>query len=495
MFVNTTRAWASKIAVVGVLSVVCSAIIGLSPLFSLLHKLWTQVYAALAHGYLVVGLAVWLAVRRWKSTPPVALQPNWLAALPAAAMGLALAFSGELGIGSSQLVLLPALLLISLWWALGFDAARILFLPIALVYFALPPWALLDRPLQWLTTTVVNALVRATSIPAYVESNHFHLPAGTFEIALGCSGLNYLITALSLFAFFGAAYLPRWYDRARVVAVAATLAIVANWVRVYLLIAIGHASDMQNYLVRVEHHYFGWILFAATMWPALNFAISLEDPRKTSPSIQPSVRVHVRGIALATVSACVMLAGLRLISGRDAEVPRELGSLPSSIGNWHVDDSKSSSWLPAFSGAITLLRRYRHTDRSALWVFRGMYPRQRADRRIEAPGNSVAGNTAATTSEWQESLSLQGYATQSTVTEATIDGRRIAIRSLKAMAGVPYLSRMQAVKAALLGEDGRTDAAIAAFAAECLTDCVAAHELTRRAALELSPILLGMEEP
>ncbi|MEZ5458833.1 MAG: archaeosortase/exosortase family protein [Steroidobacteraceae bacterium] len=63
------------------IGIVLAALIGLPSVFRLLHETWTQVYAAFAHGYLVLGLAIWLCIRNWRRNPPGPLNPYWPAAL------------------------------------------------------------------------------------------------------------------------------------------------------------------------------------------------------------------------------------------------------------------------------------------------------------------------------------------------------------------------------------------------------------------------------
>ena len=44
----------------------------------------------------------------------------------------------------------------------------------------------------------VRVLLRTVGIPAYFDGLQFQIPAGSFEIAGGCSGLHFLIVALAI---------------------------------------------------------------------------------------------------------------------------------------------------------------------------------------------------------------------------------------------------------------------------------------------------------
>ena len=55
------------------------------------------------------------------------------------------------------------------------------------------------------------------------------------------------------------------------------LAMLTNWLRIFIIVLAGHLSDMQHHLVTDEHYSFGWYMFAGMMvlfflvvrrWPA-----------------------------------------------------------------------------------------------------------------------------------------------------------------------------------------------------------------------------------
>jgi exosortase len=479
------------IAAACLVGMVLAAIVGLPSVFGLLHETWTQVYAAFAHGYLVLGLAIWLGVRNWRRKPPAALRPYWPAAVATIAIGCLIAFLDNLGLGATRLVFLPALLLSAAWWVLGRYAAKILLIPAALLHFALPPWAVLDRPLQWLTTTVVNFAVKLTSLPAYVEGNHFHLPAGTFEIALGCSGLNYLITAFALFSFQGAAYLQTWHDRVRVLLVASAVAVVANWVRVYLLIAIGYWTDMQHYLIRVEHHYFGWALFAVLMWPVLNWAVSFEAPTHgaTYPAI-PTPEISA-AVSTAFMLAVIGIVGLRLLNPSPVETPRRLAYLPDKLVDWHAVDTLEVDWKPEFPGASVSMRGYVSGADQTMHVLRVAYLKQTAEARLDFAKNNIAGVNARLESEWPEDIKVGQEAFKAVVREIRIGDKLYALWTVKAIGGATFRNRLDGLLVELLPTKRDRTAVLVGVAIECKSDCTTAHAIARATTTNVFPILVA----
>ena len=283
MLASPRGRWNTIVAAALVLGVV----VGLWPALRGVHHNWSDKYGHFSHGYLVLAMALWLAWSFRRDSPPVPAAPAWNA-LPLLALFIAaMVASQALSIDTITQSLLPPILLLAISAAYGWRVGRMYFWPVCFVYAALPVWWLINTPLQQLTAFVANVLVRLTGIPAFVEGNSFHLPAGIVQIAAGCSGLSYLNAAVALALFQGLQYLHSWKSRLKLLALTVLLALAFNWLRVYSLIVIAYASDMQNYLIRVDHLTYGWVLFAFCIWPVFWYGVRLE--RRQGPALVPRV--------------------------------------------------------------------------------------------------------------------------------------------------------------------------------------------------------------
>ena len=156
---------------------------------------------------------------------------------------------------------LPALVLVTIWAAGGWQLARRVAFAVLFLYFALPVWELISAPLQSLTAFVCLWLTRLVGIPVTMDAHVIYIPEGWFEIAGGCNGLHFLIVALAIAAVHGEVHRDDVRSRLWLLGIAAGLALVTNWLRVFIIIVAGHVTDMQHFLVRVDHYYFGWFLF------------------------------------------------------------------------------------------------------------------------------------------------------------------------------------------------------------------------------------------
>ncbi|MEO6081340.1 MAG: exosortase [Steroidobacteraceae bacterium] len=282
------------------------------PLHSV-HRSWTGVYGHFAHGYLVLGMAAWLGLHYWRRSiggPPT---PGWLALPVLAGLIIALCLAIALAIDTAIQSLLPLILLAVIIAAFGWQTGRRLFWPVAFLYTAMPLWWLLNPLLQRLSALVANLLVGLTGVPAFVEGNRFHLPVGTMEVAAGCSGLSFFMSALALALFQSLMYLGSWKDRLKLLGVAGAMGLVSNWLRIYSLIVVAYATDMRHYLIQVDHLTYGWVLFLVCMWPVFWYGARLE---KRGMALPKPVAVGVQGSEFRpwpVMAAGVLVAGLLLV--------------------------------------------------------------------------------------------------------------------------------------------------------------------------------------
>ncbi|MCC5870156.1 MAG: EpsI family protein [Gammaproteobacteria bacterium] len=486
-----------------------AATLGLQPLLQIVHEGWTERYGHFEHGYLVLALALWMALRHWRAAPPQQLHAQWWALLPLLACIAVLGLMELMYINSARLTLLPLLFLASVLLVFGRQAGTRLLWPALFIYFALPQWWAINGLMQALTSAVVTRMVAVTGIPAFIEGNFVHVPAGIFEIASGCSGLNYLVVGLALGGFYALMYLQRWSRRCLLLAVAAVLAIVSNWIRVYVLILVGHLSDMQHYLITVEHHLFGWMLFLVLMAPMLLVARRLEDrelaaqsmstTRAHSPAqgqadhdhgpaggpaqVQEGGRTITLG-ALPRISMNVVpaafLAALVLLLPRGftpapVDGPLPAAPLPGALAGQTVDGIARSAWTPVFLNASIDRARLSHTD-ADIEIYRAVYAAQDSDHRIVRGDNGFSGHGFRVAERERISVNTAQGALHVQEYRGSIDARERLIWSWYWVAGRAAAAPLEAKLAELQGLlRGRRDAVAVALSTDCRPDCNAAR--------------------
>jgi exosortase len=422
--------------------------LGLGSALRGIHENWTDTYGQFAHGYLILAMALWLAWQRREPLRTCPIRPWWPGAVLLAGSVFGLVLADVLAIDSAMQSLVPIVLLCVIALAFGLGIARILLPAVVMLYFALPAWWLLDYPLQWLTAAVANVVVGITGIPAHVEGNVFHLPIGQVEIASGCNGLNYLMVGMALAYFQGMMFLRTAAARVRLLAVAVLLALLSNWLRVCALIWIAYATDMQHYLIRVDHLYFGWGLFLLVVWPMFHYAARLERrehameaavvglPRESSARGRQAA--WAAGVAALIVLAPLLLQKF-LLSGAVAAAE---GWDRVQVEGRGIDLYRAIA--PVYGGPDI------------------------PNRATDVLGRRWRGGPEAV----HESAAGFAYLEQVGV----LDGSEHVMRSGKVVAGKSVLTTMQAKVATLQGlVNGRSDEQLWLALAPCKGDCEAAR--------------------
>lgn len=363
----------------------------LFPTLVSLHQRWTDTASiTYLHGYLVAAIALCLLVREVASNSHP-YQPERLLLIPLALFSVLWLVAQRAGIEIAHQALWPVMMLTAMAAALGWRAARNCWFALAFLFFAIPIWDFGDVPLQKLSVAGVKSMLMLTSIPVYVDGSVVHIPEGTFDIEISCNGMHFFIVALALAALFGEIHRDSLRVRVRQFLLAAVLAVVCNWIRIYVVILAGHLTDMQHYLIRVSHYYFGWAVFAVCMaiffWLVSRTPLAAQRPVQTGAAqAEPSGQRLAAGVFAALAVVCVgpLLGTL----ARASALPPRADLLPT-LENWRGPSQSTAGWHPSYPGSDRSQRgEYRRAGVVAT-VFVAEYDEQRQGKELVGYGNSV----------------------------------------------------------------------------------------------------------
>jgi len=311
------------------------------------------------HGVLIVPVMLYLLFLQREQFLRLTPAPS-LTGLAALAAAMLLWFAGRmLGIVMVEQLALVASLLAVPWAILGFHVAWRAAPIVIYLMCAVPVWTYLTPMLQDHTAAASTAIVRALGVPVYLEGLYISIPDGRFVVADVCSGMRYLLAALSLGGFYALLNLHTWWSRVILVAASFMLGIVFNWIRVAGIVYAGHLSQMRSSLV-AEHLTFGWVLFLAVVVAILVLGALLEGAeRRRMPILSESRAMPqpARGSTAFLVSAALvaavsilpaMLAAVWLRPPAQA-IALDLAQAPRA-GGWQVTDAAPGPWRPQFSG-------------------------------------------------------------------------------------------------------------------------------------------------
>lgn len=358
------------------------------------------------HAFLVAPISAWLA---WRKRDALAKLP--VAPLPWLLLPLALVCVAWL-LGRVALVdvvthfaLVSAIVLV-VPAVYGAAIARELAFPLAFLYFMVP-FGEFTQPamMDWTADFTVVAL-RATGIPVYREGLNFVIPSGYWSVVEACSGVRYLIASLmvgTLFAYLNYRSLRR---RLAFMAISIVVPIVANWLRAYMIVMIGHLSD-NTLAAGVDHLIYGWVFFGLVIGTMFFMGARWRENDDGIPAISAGASVRRRDLAavpwlwptMAGVALMVLtsqwIVQRALSAHRDAAPP--VLTLPVDASPWVL----SASPLPLQPGFenpnLTAEASYEH-DGQRVWIYVAYFRGQSVDRKLVTSLHRIegAGRTAWT---------------------------------------------------------------------------------------------------
>lgn len=468
---------------------------------------WLGLRGFYGHGLLVVALAMALLWRALSGAPRrqgVSVPAAVLLLGATAAMGVAglVAWAGDLLIG--RVLALWATLYLGWWALLGRGAGGMLLAPFLLILLALPVWAPLQPPLQAAATVAVETALRGLGIPTFVDGNFITIPNGTFQVEGGCSGLGFVLVSLSLAGYLAVDAGASLIRSLTALAAALALAILANWLRILLIVLVGHHLGMGHPLV-AGHVAFGWVVYGLLFLPfAFALAAYLPRRRAAAPADQgpgplteapePAAEAPQRALWSAVVILAAIAApayGRYLESQPAAPSDRPALSAPV-VDGYRAEPNPPVDWRPRFPGAdATLMVRYLPQTEEAgevLW-FAADYPRQGPDAEVVNRMNDLAGAGWRRTGQQPGAGAAAGTPLTREVSVDTDQRRRLVWSWYRI--GDRHAGSAAAAKAWQIVERlrGRADARLTALATLCESpDCRRAdarlRDFTERAGLQ-----------
>lgn len=375
------------------------AVAALWPSVASLADIWRTTHDY-QHGFLVALVSVvWLALvarRRWRERAQPSVAGALLLALLLAGWLVALTANSLI----AHQLLLPAIIWAAIWAACGWTPARASTAPVAYFYFAMPVWDYALPVLQWLSVSVTETLLHAVGIAARVQEYTVSIPGGTFQIIEGCSGKRYFMVTLAV-AVLAAAFNHLRGRRAIVfVLIAGALALLANWLRIMIVIVAGYLTDMRSYLVAVEHITLGNVIFVMLL--AIVFLIARRmaprAPASGSPATEnfPAVPTPAAASPWGAILPLALLA-LTFAATRaratTSSVDVAPGELPLATSTWQGPLPARAAWAPAFPGAVGERRAAYVSAAGAhpgvVEIYIGTYGAQHQGRELVQYGNTL----------------------------------------------------------------------------------------------------------
>ncbi len=315
-----------------------------------------------AHGFVVIPICLWLGWRKRAELASATAAPWWpglVVVLLAGALWLVTSLADVLGVKQFALAFMLQAAVISV---LGPRVARVLALPLGFLLFAVPAGEFLVPVMIDRTADFTVAALRLSGVPVYREGNVFTIPSGNWSVVEACSGVRYLIASVMVGVLYAAIAYRSWTRRIVFVAASIIVPVIANWLRAYMIVMIGHLSN-NRLAVGVDHIIYGWVFFGLVMlllfwagswWaqaeaPIPDRAAGGTAHANAGPRLgaAPS-RFYAAAVAAIAVAALWRPVEVFFEGAPVAPVPA-LAALPAERG-WSPLEQAPFDWRPDYSG-------------------------------------------------------------------------------------------------------------------------------------------------
>ena len=396
-----------------------------------------------AHAFLVLPISAWLIWRQRAQLARLTPQPQpWLlAGLAVAAVGWLLADLVKVN-SASQLAWM-AMLVLSVPAVLGLAVASAILFPLLFLFFAVPVGEfMLPYMMEWTADFTVYAL-RMSGIPVYREGLQFVIPSGSWSVVEACSGVRYLIASFMVGTLF--AYLNYRSTKRRVIFIIASLLIpiLANWLRAYMIVMLGHLSG-NTIAVGVDHLLYGWLFFGVVVM--LMFYVggrwSEPDAQLEAPTGAParqsvgrsaagrSRALFITGLAAIAILVAPVLAQRALDAGAVSQGELSLALQAQLSPGWRAAEANGVDFKPVFVNPSVQVNQRYVGSQGEVGVYVAYYRGQAPGRKLVSSVNVLV---ASTDNHWNH--------VSSGSREVQVDGQAVPWRT-----------------AAILGKSGGTTA-------------------------------------
>lgn len=227
-------------------------------------KIWDS-SETFAHGYIILPISLWLIWRRRAVLATMTPVPCWPAMLLLAGCGFGWLLAELADVQVVRQYSFVAMLPLMVLAVLGWRIARMLTFPLLFLLLAVPFGEVFVDPLINYTADFTVMALQATGIPVLREGTNFSLPSGNWSVVEACSGLRYLIASITLGLLYAYLTYRSSLRRAVFIFMAVLVPIIANWLRAYMIVMIGHLSGMEL-ATGVDHIIYGWLFFGVVMF-------------------------------------------------------------------------------------------------------------------------------------------------------------------------------------------------------------------------------------
>lgn len=306
------------------------------------------------HCFFVIPLSLYLIYgQRSKLLSEAPKSIGILGSIPLIAVLLVwmLGFAGNL----DALTHIATFILLPLLWAiaLGFNASKAILFPLCFILFSIPIGEELIPLFQEVTAYLSVMYLQWSGIPVFREGLFIVIPEGRFVVAEACSGVRFFVSTIMLGSLCAYLLFNSPIKRAGFVMFSIVMPILANSIRAFGIILIGHLSGME-YAVGADHLIYGWFFFAIVtgflIYVAYRFQEKSVETGATISAIHKGWFKWPNSISIGLIAfvLCVFIAWKVSFEARSSE---QYNLAFGNFSETFYRPSHKNAWSPIFPDA------------------------------------------------------------------------------------------------------------------------------------------------
>lgn len=353
------------------------------------------------HGFLVLPIVLWLIWRQREAILSQSPAP-YLTVLPLVLVaGFAWLLGSLAAVNAAAQFAYVALLVLSVVALIGPAVARLIAFPLLFTFFAVPVGEFLMPQLMAWTADFTVVALRLSGIPVYREGLQFVIPSGNWSVVEACSGVRYLIASLTVGTLFAYLSYQSTYRRVLFVLVSILVPVLANWLRAYIIVMLGHLSG-NKLAAGVDHLIYGWLFFGVVIM--LMFMIGArwaETPVAPGVNKPGAANTPKRAHSVALLGAATAVTALLLwlpqlifsaIENKAAAGPLVVRA-PVLQSGWQPATGANVVFKPAFLNTSAETNTLYEKGGQVVGLYMGLYRNQNQERKMVSSSNSLIGGT------------------------------------------------------------------------------------------------------
>ncbi len=461
--------------------VILYAIILIVPLvfFPVLHsmiKTWIA-NETFTHGFLVFPITLWIIWQKKNLLTLLTPRPESKGIILLAALLLGWLIGYIVDVQVVQQLAIIAISNTLVWIILGRQIYKLLLFPLVFLFFAVPLGDQLIPVMMDFTASFTVSMLQMTGIPVYRDGLYFSLPTGNWSVIEACSGVRYLIASVALGVIYAYYNYRSVKKRLIFIAISFIVPVIANGIRAYGIVMIGHLSSMEL-ATGADHILYGWVFFGIVIFLLFFIGSKWSDPELDVKEEFQHLRESERndeqnntGVLFpSTLSAVLILATLAYANHvkpadiNAAQHQVEL-KLQENYEEWQQQAQRDLGWTPTIVNADGLTTSYYEFGSDIVQLTIGFYRNQRQGAEAVTSNNRIASDYRG---KWKQTTQTELQEKNIYVRETSLrDGdRRLLVWSWYRIG--PYQTPNEYIAKAINAYNvifnGRTDASLVSIA-------------------------------